>query len=359
MADLSLRQFLQQNRFDPASGVRHLLPSANGSLKNYITTFVFYPNRLQAYQQLNINKQLFSNNGFLNLVMQPDGNLVLYRTQFDRALWATNTEGNPVTHAIMQPDGNLVAYGADGTSYWATGTNGHPGVWAVLKDDGNFVIYDAEGNALWTSNTAQDFKSPTFRYIDSLGYKYDETSENWKQLCTAFPCFAQLHWLGYDTQIVDTINGQPLTIGGQPVVIQLWKGTCKTFLGLSNFPGGIGAEVGVYHRMPGKALPDLGSLSFLPADFAAFIITSIAHLTDEQLWWAFPELNTQIEFTLTNPLTNQTFLTAGPETTYWLNKWMDDDSYEAYQRSQGNKTPASSTDYLLDYKINGTAFPRW
>src|SRR5262249_26784735 len=106
--------------------------------------------------------------------------------------------------------------------------------------------------------------------------------------------------------------------------------------------------------------PNLDSLrSFLPPDFAAFIIANIANLTDDQLWWAFPELNTKVEFTLTNPVTNQTFFTAGPETTYWLNKWMDDDSYEAYQRNQAARPPASPTDYLLDYKVNGALFPRW
>jgi hypothetical protein len=230
----------------------------------------------------------------------------------------------------------------------------------VLQADGNFVVYDADNNALWASNTVQDFNSPTFRYADALGYQYDETSELWKQLCTAFPCFALLQWPGYSTQVVDTIDGQPITINGQPVVIQLWKGTCKKFLGgLLNFPGGIGAEVGVYHRVPGRARPTVQSLSFLPAPLAAFIVATIATLTDDQLWWAFPELNTQIEFTLTNPVTNEPFFTAGPETTYWLNKWMDDDSYEKYQGDQRNQTPASPTDYLLDYRINGNGYPRW
>src|SRR5215472_9594309 len=105
MADLSLRQFLQRNRFDPESGVRHLLPDvANGSLKAFMKAFVFYPNRLQAYQQLKVNDQLPSISGFLNLVMQGDGNLVLYRTQFGRALWASNTEGKPATQSVMQAD---------------------------------------------------------------------------------------------------------------------------------------------------------------------------------------------------------------------------------------------------------------
>jgi hypothetical protein len=328
------------------------LPSAaRGSLRYLLRNFVFYANRLQPYQQLDINDQLLSDNGFLNLILQADGNLVLYRTEFGHALWASNTEGLPVDHVIMQGDGNLVAYSAHGTAYWATATDGHPGAWAFLQDDGNFVVYGSGNNALWASNTVQDFNSPTFQYTDASGYQYNETSERWKQLCTAFPCFLALQWPGYATQVREDI------IDGQPVVIQLWKGDCQKFLGLQQFPGGIGAEVGVYHRMPGRARPT--SLPFLPPPFAAFILASIGTLTDDQLWWAFPELNTRVAFTLTNPVTNQTFFNAGTETTYWLNKWMNDGSYTKYQSDQGNQTPSSTTDYLLDYRINGNSYPRW
>ncbi|MGC1293945.1 MAG: hypothetical protein WA869_02800 [Alloacidobacterium sp.] len=170
-------------------------------------------------------------------------------------------------------------------------------------------------------------------------------------MCTSFPCFALLEWPGYATQVVET------TIEGQAVVIQLWKGTCQKFLGSSDFPGGVGAEVGVYHQMPGRARPTIDQLvnSGVPKVLAAFIIAGIAPLTDDQLWWAFPELETQIEFTLTNPVVNQTFFNAGPETTYWLNKWME--NYGSYQGA--NHTPASATDYILNYTINGTAFPSW
>jgi len=117
--------------------------------------------RLLANQQLNINDQLVSNNGRVRLVMQGDGNLVLYRTDDGRALWASNTAQSPVNHTIMQGDGNLVAYSVDGHPYWATGTKGHPGAWVVLQDDGNFVVYDSANHPLWASNTVQYF-GPAF-----------------------------------------------------------------------------------------------------------------------------------------------------------------------------------------------------
>src|SRR5438309_954464 len=97
--------------------------------------------RLHATQQLSVNDQLVSNNGMVRLVMQGDGNLVLYTASF-QPLWASHTWQKPVDHTIMQGDGNLVAYSSAGVPYWATGTDGHPGAWVVLQDDGNLVVYD-------------------------------------------------------------------------------------------------------------------------------------------------------------------------------------------------------------------------
>ncbi|MFJ4628503.1 protein kinase [Streptomyces sp. NPDC088847] len=53
---------------------------------------------------------------------------------------------------IMQPDGNLVLYDASGTAHWASKTQGE-GNTAVFQSDGNLVIYDAQQQPLWSSNT--------------------------------------------------------------------------------------------------------------------------------------------------------------------------------------------------------------
>src|SRR2546426_2571055 len=191
--------------------------------------------------------------------------------------------------------------------------------------------------------------SPTVLYIDGRGYRYVETSDSWKKMCTAFPCFGALQWPDYATKWF------PATINGQPVVIQLWKGYCEKFLGLERFPGGIGAEVGIYRREPGRARPT--SLPFLPPKLAAFFLKPIGSLTDNDLWWAYPELNTQLSFTLVNPITKETFFSTGTEKTYWLNRWMDESSYSKYKQSQGaGKTPTFSVDYRLEYTINGTRY---
>jgi hypothetical protein len=88
-------------------------------------------------------------------------------------------------------------------------------------------------------------QSPTRRYTEN-GFDFDETSDEWKVMCQALPCFAALHWPDYSTKVVED------RINGQAVVIQLWKGFCPQFLNAANFPGGTGAEVGIYRRIPGK-----------------------------------------------------------------------------------------------------------
>jgi hypothetical protein len=107
---------------------------------------------LTANQQLDANQSLASCNGDYDLIMQGDGNLVLY--QGSTALWASNTAGSAATEAIMQGDGNFVLYSSSGAALWASGTNGNSGADLVVQNDGNVVIYSAAGAALWSTGTA-------------------------------------------------------------------------------------------------------------------------------------------------------------------------------------------------------------
>ncbi len=93
-------------------------------------------------------------NGRYLLAHQHDGNLVLYRTDNGlRALWASNTAGRTSQVLVMQGDGNLVLYSPD-RALWHAGTHNHPGSVAYVQDDGNLVIYAPGSKALWSTNTA-------------------------------------------------------------------------------------------------------------------------------------------------------------------------------------------------------------
>ena len=114
--------------------------------------------KLDANQQLNINDKLVAENNRTTLIMQGDGNLVLYRTFDSVALWSSNTPGKPVTHAVMQADGNFVCYDDNGIAYFSTGTGQRGSSIILQRGYGNLVVYGPPGvETYWTSNTAQNW----------------------------------------------------------------------------------------------------------------------------------------------------------------------------------------------------------
>lgn len=96
-----------------------------------------------------------------HLVMQTDGNLVLYHAVpgSRAAAWASNTTGRPGTYLEVQGDGNAVLYQpvtGGRVAVWASGTAGRPGAYLVVQDDGNLVMYQPTGSsrvAVWSTNT--------------------------------------------------------------------------------------------------------------------------------------------------------------------------------------------------------------
>lgn len=95
-----------------------------------------------------------SPNGSYTLVMQSDGNLVLY-VRGGGALWSSRTANHPGATAWMQGDGNLVVYSPSGAALWSSGTSGHSGSGLSVQNDGNVVIYSPTGVALWATGTAR------------------------------------------------------------------------------------------------------------------------------------------------------------------------------------------------------------
>jgi hypothetical protein len=203
--------------------------------------------------------------------------------------------------------------------------------------------------------------SPTTEFFDADGYRYIETSMEWRLACAPLPCFAALWWPGYGTTVIED------TIDGRPVIIQLWKGWCQQFLNLKNMPGGIGGEVGVYRRTPGRRIAE--ALPDLPLPYVNTIRQKIAGIgegdLDRELWWPDPDLVTHIELEFINPITQKPVFRIGPEETYWLAAWMDLPSYHKYADAQpgswpfDKQVPSAAWDYHLKYKINGKTYPIW
>lgn len=97
---------------------------------------------------------LNSKDGRYKLVLQGDGNLVLYASG-KGALWSTRTNRSKASCLVMQGDGNLVLYRYGGGVLWSSKTNGHGTSRLKLQSDGNLVIYDAAGHATWATYTVQ------------------------------------------------------------------------------------------------------------------------------------------------------------------------------------------------------------
>jgi len=88
----------------------------------------------------------------VNLIMQGDGNLVLYNNTTGQPLWATSTVGKGAL-ADMQGDGNFVVYNSANRPVWASNTCCRTDAWLQVQDDGNVVIYNG-GHPIWATNTA-------------------------------------------------------------------------------------------------------------------------------------------------------------------------------------------------------------
>ena len=88
------------------------------------------------------------------LIMQDDGNAVIYRTSPSQGIWATHTsgKGSKPYNLWMQGDGNLVIYGFGGQSTWSSETRGVGPFVLELKDDASMTITDGTGRVTWNNN---------------------------------------------------------------------------------------------------------------------------------------------------------------------------------------------------------------
>lgn len=111
------------------------------------------PSSLTANQALTVGQSIVSPNGRFDLILQGDGNLVLYGPGA-APLWSSNTHGQyAVQEVIMQGDGNLVMYDNSGHALWNSGSARPNAIapFVQIQDDGNLVIYNTQ--SLWSTNT--------------------------------------------------------------------------------------------------------------------------------------------------------------------------------------------------------------
>lgn len=115
-------------------GFSHLGGNVSNEKLTTTTDALFPGDTLQSGQTM------YDNSGTVKLVMQLDGNLVIYNAA-NTPVWASNTYGNNGARLVMQQDGNLVIYRTNNTAAWASNTFGHTGAYATIQGDTNFVVY--------------------------------------------------------------------------------------------------------------------------------------------------------------------------------------------------------------------------
>lgn len=160
----------------PATNPYHLGDTSNSTLNNsnpVPAVVSYYDNCLQGTGAgiLDTNTSLWaagnnsitSQNGKYTLLLQTDGNLVLYSdiyTPSQAVVWASNTAGTGSNNQLaMQSQGNLVLYSGS-TVVWqppvsmiGTGASNY----LAVQNDGNLVLYSGPNltNPIWATGTAQ------------------------------------------------------------------------------------------------------------------------------------------------------------------------------------------------------------
>jgi len=111
------------------------------SLKVNITT----SDKLLQGDTLTVGNGLVTNNGQTQLVLQPDGNLVVYHC--GQVKWSL-TPGSG-TQLLMQDDGNLVLYNNAMSPVWQAATGGSCATYLALQTDCNLVLYCPDNSFVW------------------------------------------------------------------------------------------------------------------------------------------------------------------------------------------------------------------
>lgn len=97
---------------------------------------------------------LRSTDGRFTLWLQGDGNVVLYKRGRSAALWESDTSGG--AWWVNQTDGNVVLYDVAGKPLWESRTWSAGPCRLILQNDGNLVLYRlSDGKPVWHTNTWQ------------------------------------------------------------------------------------------------------------------------------------------------------------------------------------------------------------
>jgi hypothetical protein len=134
-------------------------PSSKDNINSRVTATVAFPE-----QWLNIGGSWDFGNA--HLIMQSDGNLVIYKKGTTTAKWSSNTSGSGAVKMLFTTGDNLQVQTSSGSIKWQTHTNNlmicQPEETQILalQSDSNLVIYC--GFQDFQTNTLINYDDPTW-----------------------------------------------------------------------------------------------------------------------------------------------------------------------------------------------------
>lgn len=108
-----------------------------------------YGSTLREGEKLPANQLLYSPNRQYQAMLQSDGNFAVWNSR-GQVVWMTGDHAGGGGYVVVQDDGNIGVWGNRGA--WASRTGGTgAGHRLVMQDDGNLVLYSAANAAIWSS----------------------------------------------------------------------------------------------------------------------------------------------------------------------------------------------------------------
>ena len=144
---------------EPTKATAAVLPTKAANATRVPTKTPVPPYLIKAVGVMPPGFTLLSDNKLYRFEVHADGELVLYDNYSNKTMWSSKSKGEPEA-LVMQDDGNLVLYAKNGSVIWATNKTGKKGNYYLqLQDDGNLVVYQGiagtEVTPIWASNSAR------------------------------------------------------------------------------------------------------------------------------------------------------------------------------------------------------------
>jgi hypothetical protein len=204
------------------------------------------PDKLLGGETLTAGESISAPSGVVRLVMQSDGNLVLYRQADGAPLWNSQTWNNPGAYAALASNGNLSVIGPGSQVLFQTNTPNNPGAKLLTQSDSNLVLYSTSTvrwTPLWHTSTGVGlYTTPAYEpayWNDASTAQYNNNCYNYSNNRRT-DTFAQpgraAGYTGYPMEVTAVRNGaiadglEPTTAtaaapqGKTRIALVIWQG---------------------------------------------------------------------------------------------------------------------------------------